>query len=86
MLYTDICIFIIKRKYTRLSDGYMGQPIEWPQVVTAGKDLDECSRTVLRDAYDEMVHSYNELGKEIPLGNAFIEQLTVDVDHVRQAA
>jgi len=41
-------------KYTRLADGYMGQLVEWPEVVTEGADLDEC-RTMLRDALREMV-------------------------------
>jgi hypothetical protein len=40
---------------------------------------------MLRDALNEMILAYNELGKEIPLGNALIEQLPVEVDHVGQA-
>jgi len=43
----------------------MGQLIEWPEVVTEGKDLEEC-RSMLRDALNEMVLAYQELGKEIP--------------------
>ena len=72
-------------KYTRLSVGYMGQLVEWPEVVTEGKDLDEC-RTMLRDAIAEMVLAYREIDKEVPLGNALIEQLSVELDHVRQTA
>jgi len=33
----------------------------------------------------EMVLAYRELGKEIPLGNALIEQVPVHVEHVGQA-
>jgi len=33
---------------------YMGQLIEWPEIVTEGKDLEEC-RKMLRDALNEMV-------------------------------
>ena len=55
-------------KYTKISSGYMGQLVEWPEVVTEGKDLEDC-RSMLRDALNEMVLAYNELGKEIPLGN-----------------
>ena len=40
---------------------------------------------MLRDALNEMTLAYNELGKEIPLGNALIEQLPVEVEHVGQA-
>ena len=71
-------------KYTKIESGYMGQVIEWPEVITEGKDLEDC-RTMLRDALNEMVLAYNELGKEIPLGNALIEQLPVEVEHVGQA-
>jgi predicted RNase H-like HicB family nuclease len=71
-------------KYTKIASGYMGQLVEWPEVVTEGKDLEDC-RSMLRDALSEMVLAYNELGKEIPLGNALIEQLPVEVEHVGQA-
>ncbi len=70
-------------KYTKIASGYMGQLVEWPEVVTEGKDLEDC-RSMLRDALNEMVIAYNELGKEIPLGNALIEQLPVEVGHVGQ--
>ena len=40
---------------------------------------------MLRDALNEMILSYNKLGKELPLGNALIEQLPVKVEHVGQA-
>jgi predicted RNase H-like HicB family nuclease len=71
-------------KYTKIDSGYMGQLIEWPEVVTEGKDLDEC-RAMLRDALSEMVLAYLEIGREIPTGNALIEQLPVEVQHVGQA-
>jgi len=70
-------------KYTKIASGYMGQLVEWPEVVTEGKDLEDC-RSMLRDALNEMVLAYNELGKEIPLGNALIEQLPIEVGHVGQ--
>lgn len=71
-------------KYTKIDSGYMGQLVEWPEVVTEGKDLEDC-RAMLRDALNEMLLAYKELGKEIPLGNALIEQLPVEVEHVGQA-
>jgi predicted RNase H-like HicB family nuclease len=70
-------------KYTKIDSGYMGQLVEWPEVVTEGKDLEEC-RAMLRDALNEMMLAYKELGKEIPLGNALIEQLPVEVKRVGQ--
>ena len=70
-------------KYTKIDSGYMGQLVEWPEVVTEGKDLEEC-RTMLRDALNEMVLAYHQTGKEIPTGNALIEQLPIEVQHVGQ--
>lgn len=61
-------------KYTKIKTGYMGQLVEWPEVVTEGKDLEKC-REMLRDALNEMILAYSQLKKEIPLGNALIEQL-----------
>ena len=71
-------------KYTKIDSGYMGQIVEWPEIITEGKDLEEC-RDMLRDALNEMILAYKDLGKEIPLGNALIEQLPVVVEHVSQA-
>jgi predicted RNase H-like HicB family nuclease len=70
-------------KYTRITSGYMGQLIEWPEVVTEGRDIDEC-RAMLRDALKEMLAAYKQLGKEIPPGNALIEQIPIEVEHVGQ--
>ncbi|WP_295404352.1 type II toxin-antitoxin system HicB family antitoxin [uncultured Thiocystis sp.] len=72
-------------KYTRLGEGYMGQMIEWPEVVSEGDDLEEC-RAMLRDALREMVLTYRDLGREIPIGNALLEQVPVETDLVGQAA
>ena len=68
-------------KYTKIKCGYMGQLVEWPEVVTEGKDLEEC-RKMLRDALNEMILAYSQLKKEIPLGNALIEQLPVEIENV----
>ena len=71
-------------KYTKIKSGYMGQLVEWPEVLTEGKDLEEC-RDMLRDALHEMILAYQQLKKEIPVGNALIEQLPIEVEHVGQA-
>jgi predicted RNase H-like HicB family nuclease len=70
-------------KYIKIDSGYMGQLVEWPEVVTEGKNLEEC-RTMLRDALNEMMLAYLETGKEIPIGNALIEQLPIEEQHVSQ--
>ncbi len=51
-------------KYTKIEAGYMGQVVEWPEVVTEGKTLEEC-REMLRDAIKEMILAYKQQGKEI---------------------
>lgn len=65
-------------KYTKIASGYMGQLIEWPEVITEGKDLEEC-RLMLKDALNEMIMAYQEQKKEIPLGNCLIEQVPVEI-------
>jgi len=71
-------------KYTRIGSGCMGQLVEWPEVITEGKDLEEC-RAMLRDALNEVVLACRQVGKEIPIGNALIEQLSIEVQSVGQA-
>jgi predicted RNase H-like HicB family nuclease len=63
----------------------MGQLVEWPEVVTEGRDIEEC-RSMLKDALNEMVLAYQEQGKEIPPAGCLIEQIPVEVDDVRQTA
>lgn len=65
-------------KYTKISSGYMGQLVEWPEVVTEGKTLEEC-RELLKDALYEMVMAYRQQGKEIPVGGALLEQVPIEV-------
>ena len=64
-------------KYTKVSSGYMGQLVEWPEVITEGKTIDEC-RAMLRDALEEMMKAYRQQGKEIPLGGDLLEQVFVE--------
>ena len=65
-------------KYTRISSGYMGQLVEWPEVITEGETLEDC-RESLRDAVQEMIAAYRQQGKEIPVGGALIEQIPVEI-------
>ena len=51
-------------KYTKIPSGYLGQLIEWPEVLTEGRDLEDC-RALLRDALNEMILAYRQQGKEI---------------------
>lgn len=72
-------------KYVKISKGYMGQLIEWPEVITEGKDIEDCRR-MLRDALKQMILAYEKLNKEIPIGDGLIEQLPVDIQDVCQTA
>ena len=65
-------------KYTKIESGYMGQLVEWPEVITEGKTLEEC-RKMLHEALHEMIAAYHEQKKEIPKGNALLEQIPVEV-------
>ena len=71
-------VYTYTAKYTKIKSGYMGQLVEWPEVVTEGKTLEEC-RKMLRDALHEMVLAYQEQKKEIPLGGALLEQIPVEI-------
>jgi len=64
-------------KHTKIESGYMGQLVEWPEVVTEGATLEEC-RELLQDALKEMVAAYRQEGREIPLGGALLEQVAVE--------
>jgi predicted RNase H-like HicB family nuclease len=65
-------------RYTKLRRGYMGQVVEWPEVITEGTTLEDC-REMLRDALREMIRAYRQEGKEIPRGGALLEQVAVEV-------
>jgi predicted RNase H-like HicB family nuclease len=65
-------------KYTKIRSGYMGQLVEWPEVITEGKNIEEC-REMLQDALHEMIKAYHEQNKEIPSGGALLEQIPVEI-------
>ena len=65
-------------KYTKISSGYMGQLVEWPEVLTEGKTIEEC-REMLQDALHEMIMAYHQQNKEIPSGGALLEQIPVEI-------
>ncbi|HEX5732313.1 MAG TPA: type II toxin-antitoxin system HicB family antitoxin [Blastocatellia bacterium] len=65
-------------RYTKIDSGYMGQLVEWPEVITEGKTIEEC-REMIEDALREMITAYREQEKEIPIGRALLEQIPVEV-------
>ncbi|MBA7606028.1 MAG: type II toxin-antitoxin system HicB family antitoxin [Calditrichaeota bacterium] len=65
-------------KYTKIESGYMGQLVEWPEVITEGENLEEC-REILQDSLQEMVMAYWQQHKEVPTGRALLEQMPVEI-------
>ena len=64
-------------KYTRIGRGYLGEIVEWPEVITEGKDLEDC-RDSLRDALHQMILAYRQLGKPIPHEECLFEHISVE--------
>jgi predicted RNase H-like HicB family nuclease len=65
-------------KYRKINSGYMGQLVEWEEVITEGKTIEEC-RELLQDALHEMILAYRQQGKEVPIENIVLEQIPVEV-------
>ena len=72
-------------KYTKIDSGYMGQLVEWPEVLTEGSTLEDC-REMLQDALHEMIMAYHHQNRELPIGGALLEQMPVEVGNVSQTA
>ena len=64
-------------KYTKIDSGYMGQLVEWPEVITEAKTIEECRET-LRDALREMIAAYKQQEREMPPGGDLLEQMLVE--------
>ena len=67
-------------KYTKLQSGYMGQLIEWPEVVTEGTNFENC-RESLKDALQEMILAYQQLDRELPVGGDLFEPMTIEISN-----
>lgn len=67
--------------YRKLEEGfgYMGQLLEWPNVLTSGKDIEECKELLLEVA-GEMADIYREDGQKIPHPLLIVEPIDVPVD------
>ncbi|MBR0094301.1 MAG: type II toxin-antitoxin system HicB family antitoxin [Synergistaceae bacterium] len=64
--------------YTKLENGYMGQLLEWPEVITEGATTDEC-REMLIDAAQEMALAYDENDREIMKTPFYLESLPINL-------
>ncbi len=54
----------------------MGQLLEWPNVITSGKDINECEE-MLKDAAREMALAYYDNGEEIPRSPFDVKPISV---------
>jgi len=69
-------------KYLKInSSGYMGQIIEWPEVITEAETIEEC-RIMLKDALTEMIKAHQFQGIDLPISNALFESLSVETENV----
>jgi predicted RNase H-like HicB family nuclease len=72
--------------YTRIETGYMGQLLEWPEVINEGSSIEGC-RSMVEDAAREMIAVYQEDGLPIPQGHAIFETISIlEPDSVCQPA
>ncbi|MBQ9527752.1 MAG: type II toxin-antitoxin system HicB family antitoxin [Fretibacterium sp.] len=65
--------------FTKADEGYVGQLLEWPEVITEGTTLEEC-RAMLIDAAQEMAKAYLEDGRELARNPFILQPLTVPVE------
>lgn len=65
-------------QYTPTSNGYTGQIVEWPEVISEGRSLEDCQES-MRDALREMILAYRQMKKEIPTGGTLIEPIAVEI-------
>ena len=73
--------------YTKLEEGYgyMGQLLEWPNVITDGETIEDC-RDSLIEVATEMADIYEEDGLEIPDLSLTIESLDVPIKRKEKVA
>ncbi len=65
--------------YQKLEHGYMGQILEWPNVITEGDDLEDCEE-MLKDAAHEMMLAYEEEGMKIPHPSLIVRPISLQID------
>ena len=56
----------------------MAQLAEWPAVVTCAKTVDE-AREMLLDAARELIASYQDEGRPLPIGGGHTEPITIEL-------
>lgn len=72
---------VFTAKFTQIASGYMGQIMEWPEIVTEGFSIDNC-REMLKDALEQMILAHKQLGLELPINQIEFEKMTLETDYV----
>lgn len=65
-------------RYTKIETGYMGQLVEWPEVISEGATIEKC-REMLDDALREMIQAYHQQGKAVPTERTILEPMHAEV-------
>jgi predicted RNase H-like HicB family nuclease len=68
-----------KATYKFLSDGVHGEVLDFPGVITCGKDLDE-ARSLLADALVDMAETNLQLGESLPSPNPAFTDSEADLE------
>ncbi|MFT3745742.1 MAG: hypothetical protein QM785_15810 [Pyrinomonadaceae bacterium] len=68
-----------KAKYKFLSDGVHGEVLDFPGVITCGKDLNE-TRNLLADALVDMAETNLMLGESLPSPDARLTDAEADLE------
>jgi len=68
-------------QFTKIDTGFMGQILEWPEVITEGKSIDDC-RIMLKDALEEMIHAHRDLELNLPINKVTFEEFTLEPEYV----
>lgn len=69
---------VFTARYTKIPSGYMGQIVEWPEVITEGADIEDC-REMLENALKEMILAYRQLGQTISGERSLLEPMLAEV-------
>jgi predicted RNase H-like HicB family nuclease len=72
---------IFTAQFTKINSGFMGQILEWPEVITEGNSIENC-RMMLKDALEEMILAHKDIGVDLPINKVTFEQFTLEPDYV----
>ena len=68
-----------KAMYKFLDDGVHGEVLDFPGVITCGKDIDE-TRSLLADALVDMSETCLALGEKLPMPDPNVSDLDADLE------